>query len=79
MTAPLDRLLGLARWERAGMRLGLERIEALLAALGHPEAGLRILHVGGTNGKGSVAALSAAILQAAGLRTGPTPHPTCSM
>ena len=76
MTAPLDRLLGLARWERAGMRLGLERIEALLAALGHPEAGLRILHVGGTNGKGSVAALSAAILQAAGLRTGlyTSPH-----
>ncbi len=58
------------------MRLGLERIEALLAALGHPEAGLRILHVGGTNGKGSVAALSAAILQAAGLRTGlyTSPH-----
>jgi dihydrofolate synthase / folylpolyglutamate synthase len=76
VTAPLDRLLGLARWERAGMRLGLERIEALLAALGHPEAELRILHVGGTNGKGSVAALSAAILQAAGLRTGlyTSPH-----
>jgi dihydrofolate synthase/folylpolyglutamate synthase len=76
VTAPLDRLLGLARWERAGMRLGLERIEALLAALDHPEAGLRIVHVGGTNGKGSVAALTAAILQAAGLRTGlyTSPH-----
>ena len=60
MTAPLERLLGLARWERAGMRLGLERIEALLTALDRPEAALRILHVGGTNGKGSVAALSAA-------------------
>jgi dihydrofolate synthase / folylpolyglutamate synthase len=58
------------------MRLGLERIEALLDALGHPEAELRIVHVGGTNGKGSVAALSAAILQAAGLRTGlyTSPH-----
>ena len=76
MTAPLDRLLGLARWERAGMRLGLERIEALLAALEHPETALRIVHVGGTNGKGSVAALTAAILQAAGLRTGlyTSPH-----
>jgi dihydrofolate synthase/folylpolyglutamate synthase len=76
VTAPLDRLLALARWERAGMRLGLERIEALLAALGHPEAGLPVVHVGGTNGKGSVAALTAAILQAAGLRTGlyTSPH-----
>ena len=69
MTAPLERLLGLARWERAGMRLGLDRIEALLAALGRPEAGLRIVHIGGTNGKGSVAALTATILQAA-----PAPH-----
>jgi dihydrofolate synthase/folylpolyglutamate synthase len=76
VTAPLERLLGLARWERAGMRLGLERIEALLTALDRPEAELRIIHVGGTNGKGSVAALSAAILQAAGLRTGlyTSPH-----
>jgi dihydrofolate synthase/folylpolyglutamate synthase len=76
VTAPLERLLGLARWERAGMRLGLERIEALLTALGRPETGLRVVHIGGTNGKGSVAALSAAILQAAGLRTGlyTSPH-----
>jgi dihydrofolate synthase/folylpolyglutamate synthase len=51
------------------MRLGLDRIEALLAALGRPEAGLRIVHIGGTNGKGSVAALTATILQAA-----PAPH-----
>jgi dihydrofolate synthase/folylpolyglutamate synthase len=76
VSAPLERLLGLARWERAGMRLGLERIEALLDALDRPEAMLRIVHVGGTNGKGSVAALTAAILQAAGLRTGlyTSPH-----
>ena len=76
MTAPLDRLLGLARWERAGMRLGLERIQALLEALDRPEARLPIVHVGGTNGKGSVSALTAAILQAAGLRTGlyTSPH-----
>jgi len=76
VTGALERLLGLARWERAGMRLGLERIEALLETLGRPEAGLRIVHVGGTNGKGSVSALTAAILQAAGLRTGlyTSPH-----
>ncbi len=76
MTGPLEQLLGLARWERAGMRLGLERIEALLTALGRPEAGLPIVHVGGTNGKGSVSALAAAILRAAGHRTGlyTSPH-----
>jgi dihydrofolate synthase/folylpolyglutamate synthase len=76
VTDAFERLLGLARWERAGMRLGLERIEALLDALGRPEAGLRIVHIGGTNGKGSVSALTAAILQAAGLRTGlyTSPH-----
>jgi dihydrofolate synthase/folylpolyglutamate synthase len=73
---PVERLLGLARFERSGMRPGLERIEALLAELGHPEAGLRILHVGGTNGKGSVSALSEAILRAGGFRTGlyTSPH-----
>jgi dihydrofolate synthase/folylpolyglutamate synthase len=76
VTAAFERLLGLARWERAGMRLGLERIEALLDALGHPEAALRVVHIGGTNGKGSVAALSATVLRAAGLRTGlyTSPH-----
>lgn len=69
-------LLGLAPFERTGMRPGLERIQHLLAALGHPEAGLRIVRVGGTNGKGSVAALVEAILRAAGLRTGlyTSPH-----
>jgi dihydrofolate synthase/folylpolyglutamate synthase len=58
------------------MRPGLERIHALLDRLGHPEAGLRILHVGGTNGKGSVCALAEAIFRAAGLRTGlyTSPH-----
>src|SRR4029450_810149 len=54
----------------------LERIHALLDRLGHPEAGLAILHVGGTNGKGSVSALAEAIFRAAGLRTGlyTSPH-----
>jgi dihydrofolate synthase/folylpolyglutamate synthase len=72
----VERLLALAPFERSGMRPGLERIEALLDALGHPEAGLRILHVGGTNGKGSVSALAEAILRAAGYRTGlyTSPH-----
>jgi dihydrofolate synthase/folylpolyglutamate synthase len=72
----VERLLALSPFEKAGMRPGLERIEALLDALGHPEAGLRIIHVGGTNGKGSVAAIAEAILRAGGLRTGlyTSPH-----
>lgn len=78
MSAPaaLERLLALERFERSGMRPGLERIRALLDVLGHPETGLRIVHVGGTNGKGSVSALTEAILRAAGLRTGlyTSPH-----
>src|SRR5438046_10506126 len=58
------------------MRPGLERIEALLAALGHPERRYRLVQVGGTNGKGSVAAMLAAILKAAGHRVGlyTSPH-----
>jgi dihydrofolate synthase/folylpolyglutamate synthase len=72
----VERLLSLSPFEKAGMRPGLERIEALLDALGHPEAGLSVIHVGGTNGKGSVAAVAEAILRAAGLRTGlyTSPH-----
>ena len=69
-------LLRFSRFERSGMRPGLERIHALLSALGHPETELRILHVGGTNGKGSVAALAEATLRASGVRTGlyTSPH-----
>ena len=60
------------------MRLGLERIEALLAALGHPEAALRIVHVGGTNGKGSVAALRRPSSRRPGCERASTPRPICS-
>ncbi len=60
---------------RFGIRLGLGRTRALLRELGHPEAGLRGALVGGTNGKGSVLALAAAALQAAGYRVGQTPKP----
>jgi len=66
-------LLGL---ERFGVQPGLERIEALLDALDHPESRLSILHVGGTNGKGSTSAMLASMLEAAGLRVGSytSPH-----
>lgn len=53
-----------------GSRPGFERIHVLLDRLGHPEKGLRYVHVAGTNGKGSVSAEVANILTAAGYRTG---------
>jgi dihydrofolate synthase / folylpolyglutamate synthase len=49
-----------------GIRWGLERTEALLAAVGNPHRRFRAVHVGGTNGKGSVCALADAALRAAG-------------
>ena len=70
------RLLALRGGEYAGMRPGLERIEALLDALGHPERGYTLAQVGGTNGKGSISAMLAAMLHAEGRRVGlyTSPH-----
>jgi dihydrofolate synthase/folylpolyglutamate synthase len=58
------------------MRFGLERMERALAALGHPERRYPVLHVGGTNGKGSTCAMAAAALADAGLAVGlyTSPH-----
>ncbi len=58
------------------MRLGLERIAALLRRLGDPQRRLRVCHVAGTNGKGSTAAALASILRAAGYHVGlyTSPH-----
>src|SRR5512143_3751944 len=60
---------------RFGVRLGLGRTRALLAALGHPERASRGALVAGTNGKGSVLALAGSALRAAGHRVGSTPKP----
>ncbi|HET9072819.1 MAG TPA: Mur ligase family protein [Acidimicrobiales bacterium] len=69
---------GLYDVERTG-RMGpptLERIAALVEALGHPEGAYPVVHVTGTNGKGSTAAMTAALLHAAGRRVGlyTSPH-----
>lgn len=58
------------------IKLGLERIRTVLEALGHPERAYRVIHVAGTNGKGSVCAMIDAGLRAAGVRTGlfTSPH-----
>ena len=55
---------------------GLERTRALLAALGSPEKALKFVHITGSSGKGSTAALLASVLAAARYRTGlfTSPH-----
>jgi dihydrofolate synthase/folylpolyglutamate synthase len=60
---------------RFGISLGLERVERLMAEVGHPEHALRGALVGGTNGKGSVVAMARSVLGAAGLRVGTMPKP----
>jgi len=59
-----------------GMRLGLAAMEEACARLGHPEQAFPTVHVAGTNGKGSVAAMVEAIAREHGLRTGlfTSPH-----
>jgi len=63
----------------AGIRPGLETTQELLARLGNPEAGLRCIHVAGTNGKGSTCRIAHRFLSNAGLRTGlfTSPHMVC--
>lgn len=62
--------------QRFGIKLGLDNIRGLLQRLDHPERGYAIVHVGGSNGKGSVSAALARIFQEAGLRVGlyTSPH-----
>jgi dihydrofolate synthase/folylpolyglutamate synthase len=76
MSPPSEALAWLDSTQRFGIKLGLENTQRLLAAAGNPEAALRIIHVAGTNGKGSVCAIADSILRQAGLRTGlyTSPH-----
>ena len=53
-----------------GSRPGLSRITELTGLLGNPQDSLRFIHVAGTNGKGSVSAMTAGVLSAAGYKTG---------
>ena len=68
----LDYLTSLGRF---GIKLGLERTEALLHPLGEPQDLFQGVHVAGTNGKGSVCAMVASVLQSAGYRVGLMPKP----
>jgi len=62
--------------ELFGMRFGLERMRELLAVLGDPQKRFASVHVVGSNGKSSTVRMTAALLKAAGLRTGAyvSPH-----
>lgn len=69
----MDYLVTLTKF---GMNFGLGRIEELLKRVGNPEQGLRVIHLGGTNGKGSTTMLIAGVLKEAGFRVGvfTSPH-----
>lgn len=69
----LDYLYGLQRF---GMKLGLRNIRSLLRDCGNPERQFFSIHIAGTNGKGSTSSMIAAVLQAAGHKTGlyTSPH-----
>lgn len=71
-----SQLEDLFRRRQKGIRLSLDATRQLCAALGNPQEKLRFIHIAGTNGKGSVAAMAAAVLQQAGQRTGlyTSPH-----
>lgn len=73
MSNTFDRLFAL---ETFGIKLGLDNISLLCEELGHPERTFQSLHVAGTNGKGSVTAMTHAALRAAGIRAGryTSPH-----
>jgi dihydrofolate synthase/folylpolyglutamate synthase len=75
MTYP-EALSWLGASRRMGMKLGLEKMEALARALGSPHGALKFIHIAGTNGKGSTAAFCAAALRGRGIKTGlfTSPH-----
>jgi len=54
----------------SAMKLGLERVRAVLDTLGNPQDAVPIVHIAGTNGKGSVTAMLSNVLKVAGYRTG---------
>ncbi|MDQ0188300.1 bifunctional folylpolyglutamate synthase/dihydrofolate synthase [Alicyclobacillus cycloheptanicus] len=64
VAAQTDGFAWLTSLARFGIKPGLARTQAVLAAFGHPERSLRFLHVAGTNGKGSVCAFLTALLSA---------------
>jgi dihydrofolate synthase/folylpolyglutamate synthase len=73
LRSTLERLYALALH---GRKLGLERMQAACAKLGNPERAFQAIHVGGTNGKGTVTAFVGSMARAAGANVGvyTSPH-----
>jgi dihydrofolate synthase/folylpolyglutamate synthase len=69
----LQTMFGLRRF---GIKLGLSTIKNILGSLGNPQDKFKCIHIAGTNGKGSIAAILAAVLTASGYKTGlyTSPH-----
>lgn len=65
-----------SRIGKAAYKADLDNTHALMRMLGHPEDGLKCVHIAGTNGKGSTSHMLASVLQEAGYRTGlyTSPH-----
>ena len=63
----MDAIAKIHEFEKFGSILGLERMTSLMHELGDPQDDLKCIHVAGTNGKGSFCAMTASILQAAGM------------
>ena len=71
-----DCLESMFRLHRFGIKLGLDTIGTMLSALGNPQQQFKSIHIAGTNGKGSVAAMLSTILRVAGFKVGryTSPH-----
>lgn len=76
MPIPAETIAYLRGLKQQGVHLGLERMRSFVAALGHPQERYPVIHIAGTNGKGSVAAMVEAVFRSAGWRTGlyTSPH-----
>ena len=65
-----DIIQRIGEYNKFGSKLGLQRMEALLSELGNPEKDLQVIHVAGTNGKGSTCKYLYEVLLAAGYTAG---------
>lgn len=76
---PAESVQYLLSLQATGIKLGLDTMQKLCRRLGHPERATPAVHIAGTNGKGSTAALVEAALRAAGYRTAlyTSPHLVC--
>jgi len=73
---PAEAVQYLLELNRGGAKLGVERMQAFATLLGHPECAYPVIHVAGTNGKGSTCALLERVYREAGYKTGmfTSPH-----